>query len=86
MDDERRTLLSLGQRVKVNFGTLCIRPCGQDTDYSFCSITFKLHMSVVDDERRTLLSLGHRVKVNFGTLCIRPCGHNTDYSLCPITY
>ena len=33
-----------GSKVKVNFSILCIRPCGQDTDYSFCTITFKLYM------------------------------------------
>ena len=33
-----------GSNVKVNFGTLYIRPCGHNTDYSFCPITFKLHM------------------------------------------
>ena len=33
-----------GSKVKVNFGTLCIRPCGHDGNYSFCPITFKLHM------------------------------------------
>ena len=33
-----------GSKVKVDFGTLCIRPCGHDTDCSFCPITFKLHM------------------------------------------
>ena len=33
-----------GSKVKVNSGTLCIRPCGHDSDYSFCPITFKLHM------------------------------------------
>ena len=33
-----------GSKVKVNFGTLCIRPCGHDTDYSIYLITFKLHM------------------------------------------
>ena len=40
------TLLISGHwsKVKVNFGTLCIRPCGHDTDYSLCPITFKLHM------------------------------------------
>ena len=32
-------------------------------DYSFCWITFILHMQVVDDEI-TLLILGHRVKVH----------------------
>ena len=53
----------MGLKVKVNFGDLYIRPCGHDTDYSFCPITSKLHMKVVDDERGgTLLALGHRVK------------------------
>ena len=33
-----------GSKVKVKFGTLCTRHCGQDTDYSFCPITFKIHM------------------------------------------
>ena len=33
-----------GSKVKVKFGTLSIKPCGQDTDYSFCPFTFKLHM------------------------------------------
>ena len=33
-----------GSKVKVKFGTLCIRPCGHDTHYSFSPITFKLHM------------------------------------------
>ena len=49
------TLLILDHRVKkvkVNFGILCIKPCGQNMDYSFCPITFKLHMKVVDDEGR----------------------------------
>ena len=32
--------------------------CGYDSDYSFCPITFKLHMWVVDDERRNPLDLG----------------------------
>ena len=41
-----------GSKVKVNFGTLCIRPCGHDTDYRFSPITFRLHMQVVDDERK----------------------------------
>ena len=49
-------------KVKVNFGTLCITPCGQDTDYSFCPITFKLHIEVVDGERRNPVDFGSRVK------------------------
>ena len=47
-----------GSKVKVNFGTLCMRPCGQDTDYSLSPITFKLHMM----RGGTLLILGHEVK------------------------
>ena len=31
-------------KVKVNFGTLCIRPWGHDADFSLSPITFKLHM------------------------------------------
>ena len=43
---------------------ICHTACGQDIDYSFCLITFKLHMQVVDDERRNPLdfrSQGHSV-------------------------
>ena len=29
---------------KVNFGTLGIKPCGHDTEYSFSPIIFKLHI------------------------------------------
>ena len=45
------TLSILGHGVKGQgqFDTLCIRPCGQDTDYIFTPLAFKLHMSVVDD-------------------------------------
>ena len=32
-------------KVKVNFGTMRIRPCGHYTDYRFCPITFKRHKS-----------------------------------------
>ena len=51
-------ILGHGSKVKVNFGTLCIRPCGHDTDYSFCPITFKLYIKVVDDERRNPIDFG----------------------------
>ena len=36
----------MGSRVKVTFGTLCIKPCGHDTDCSFSPIVFfsRLHM------------------------------------------
>ena len=37
-------------------------PCGHNTDYNFCLITFKLHMLVVHDERRNTIDLGHGVK------------------------
>ena len=42
----------MGSKIKVNFGTLCIKPYGHDTDCSFSPITFKLHMQVVEDEYR----------------------------------
>ena len=38
MDDERKNhidVLVAGSKVKVNFCTLCIRPCGHDSDESF---------------------------------------------------
>ena len=51
-------------KVKVNFGPLCIRPCGHNSDYSFCPITFKLRMHNHHDMMRggTLLIWGHGVK------------------------
>ena len=54
----------LGQGVKGSISTLalCIKPCGHDTDYSFCRITFKLHMQVVDDERRNPIDFWSGVK------------------------
>ena len=64
--DERRNPIDFGSRgskVKVNFGILYIKPCGHDSDYSFCPITFKLHMHIRHDERRVT---GSNVKVNFG--------------------
>ena len=38
--------------VKINFVTLCMKPCGHEKDYSFSPITFKLYMQVVDEEKR----------------------------------
>ena len=79
----------MGSNVKVNFGVLSIKPCGNNTDRSFYSITFKLHMQVVDDERRNPIdfgSWGQNVEVKFGTLCIKPCWHDTDCSFSPITF
>ena len=71
MDDERRNSFdfeSRGSKVKVYFGTLRIRPCRQDTDYSFCLITFKLHISVVDDGKRNLIDFGSRCHRSRSTL------------------
>ena len=31
-------------KVKVKFGTMCVKPSWHNTDYSLCQITFKLHM------------------------------------------
>ena len=64
-------ILVTGSKVKVNFGTQCIKPCGHDTDYSFCLINFKLHMHIVHDEIRNPIdfgSRGQRFNINFGTL------------------
>ena len=33
-------------------------PCGHDSDYSFCPITFKLHMHICHDERRDPIDFG----------------------------
>ena len=81
-------LFGLGSKVKVNFGTLCIKPCGHDTDYSFCPITIKLHMQVVDDERRNPIDFGSGGQRSRSTLalCIKPAWHDTDYSCCQITF
>ena len=43
-EEEPYWLWVIGFKVKVNFGTLFIWPCGHDTDYSLCPITFKLYM------------------------------------------
>ena len=70
----------MGSKVKVNFGTLCVKPCGHYTDCSLSPFTFKLHMQIMDDERRkSLLIFGSEVKVIFCTMCycIKSCGHNT---------
>ena len=60
----------LGSKVKVNFGTLWIKPCGHDADYSFCQITFKLHMHVVHDERRNPIDFGLRGQRSRSTLSL----------------
>ena len=43
-EEEPYWLWVMGSKVQVNFGTLFIWPCGHDTDYSLCPITFKLYM------------------------------------------
>ena len=60
----------MGSKVKVNFGTLCITPCGQDTDNCFCPITFKLHMSVVYDEGRNPIDFGAQGQRSRSTLAL----------------
>ena len=51
-------------------------PCGHDTGYSFCPITFKLHMQIIHDARRNPFDFGSRVKVKvkFSSLSLNPCG------------
>ena len=58
-----------GQRSRSTLA-LCIRPCGNHSDYSFCPITFKLHMWVVDDERRNPIDLGSRGQRSRSTLAL----------------
>ena len=49
-------------KIKINFGTLCIKHCMIDTDGSFCPFTFKLTFKLLMMKGGTLLSLGHGVK------------------------
>ena len=51
----------------------CVRhalPCGHDSDYSFCLITFKIHAYVVDDERRKSIDSGSRGQRSRSTLAL----------------
>ena len=48
----------------------CALPCGHDTDYSFCPITFKLHMYVVYDKRRKPINFGSWGERSTLTLCL----------------
>ena len=43
-------------------------PCGHDSDYSFCPITFKLHMHIRHDERRDPIDFGSRGQRSRSTL------------------
>ena len=49
------TLLIL---VNVKFDTLSVKPCGHNTDYRFCPITFKHLAYIVDVERRNPIDFG----------------------------
>ena len=40
----RRESIDFGVNGQGQFCTLCIKPCGHDTDSSFSPITFKLHI------------------------------------------
>ena len=59
-----------GSKVKVNFGTLYIKPCGHDSDYSFCPITFELNMNICHDERRNPIDFGSRGQRSRSTLAL----------------
>ena len=78
----------LSPRLSVRPSVRRALPCGHDTDYSFCPITFILHMHIVDDERRNPIYLGSQGQRSRSTLalCIKPCGHDTDYSFTPFTF
>ena len=90
VDDERSTLLILGQgsKVKVNFGTLCIRPCGHNTDYTCCSpIT---DIIPLQQPWRGYSNVAARVWLGewVGTCVCQAllCGRDTDYIFYPINF
>ena len=58
-------------KVKVNFWTLCIRPCGQ---YKEFMSNHQFHILVVGDEKRNSINFGSR-----GKRCIKPWRHNSVY-------
>ena len=45
-------------------------PCGHDSDYSFCPITFKLHMHIYHDERRNRIDFESRGQRSRSTLAL----------------
>ena len=57
----------------VSQSVRCALSCGHDTDYSFCPITYKLHLHIVEDERRNTIDFESKAKVNFGIRCIKAC-------------
>ena len=52
------TLLILGHGVKVNFGTLCIRPCGHNTVYVQSISNFTCRLWMMKGETRSILGQG----------------------------
>ena len=52
------TLLIMGHRLKVNFGTLSMKACECNTYYNLCQITSKLHIQVFQDKRRDPIDFG----------------------------
>ena len=70
MRGEPYRFLVTGPKVKDTFDTLFTQLCGHDIDYSFCLITFKLHMQVVDDKRRNPIDFGSRDHRSRSTLTL----------------
>ena len=55
VDDERRNPMNFEPRGPRSKLAVCtIEHCWHDTGYSFCLITFKLHMQVVDERRNSI--------------------------------
>ena len=80
MDDERMNPSDFwlwGQRSRAY--TLCIRPCGHNTDYSFCLLTLKPHMYIVHDERRNPINLGSQGRISRSILA--PCEERPRFAL-----
>ena len=63
-------ILGHGSKVKVNFGTLYIKPCGHDSDYSFCPITYTLHMHIHHDKRRNPIDFWSQGQRSRSTLAL----------------
>ena len=66
------TLLILDHGVKVQGQRWhsIYKPSRHDTDYSFCPITFKLHMQVANDERRNPIDFGSNGQRSRSTLAL----------------
>ena len=70
VDDERRNPIDFGSRGQRSTLALCIKPCGHDTDYSFCPITTKLQMHIADDDRRNPIDVRSRGQRSRSTLAL----------------